>query len=125
MSFIPLFRVPQGIWIPEGETVKLPVAIKVILDRSEKTTFNKPTDVRKKHRTWVLFAHLCLGWIATKGLSHAAHDDARKPGPREHRQDPGHLSWRQPAAHQPAQQSGLPAGACQELQEQAKPAETA
>uniref|UniRef100_A0A674M9L1 Receptor protein-tyrosine kinase n=1 Tax=Takifugu rubripes TaxID=31033 RepID=A0A674M9L1_TAKRU len=34
----------KGIWIPEGETVKLPVAIKVIHDRTGQKTFNKPTD---------------------------------------------------------------------------------
>lgn len=41
--FLPL----QGIWIPEGDTVKLPVAIKVIHDRTGRHTFNKLTDVRK------------------------------------------------------------------------------
>lgn len=58
-------------------------------------------------------------------MSHAVHDDTGKLGPREHSADPGHLSWRQPAAGQPAQQPGLPAGARPELQEQAEPAETA
>uniref|UniRef100_A0A8C4EYG5 Receptor protein-tyrosine kinase n=1 Tax=Dicentrarchus labrax TaxID=13489 RepID=A0A8C4EYG5_DICLA len=34
----------KGIWIPEGDTVKLPVAIKVIQDRSGRQTFNEMTD---------------------------------------------------------------------------------
>uniref|UniRef100_H3DAT2 Receptor protein-tyrosine kinase n=1 Tax=Tetraodon nigroviridis TaxID=99883 RepID=H3DAT2_TETNG len=34
----------KGIWIPEGETVKLPVAIKVIHDRPGQKTFSKPTE---------------------------------------------------------------------------------
>lgn len=55
----------------------------------------------------------------------AAHDDDGKPGPHERREDPGCLSRRQPAARHPAQHSGLPAGACEELQEQAQPAEAA
>ena len=42
-----LFLNSQGIWIPEGDTVKLPVAIKVIQDRSGRQTFNELTDVRK------------------------------------------------------------------------------
>lgn len=49
-----LFLISQGIWIPEGETVKLPVAIKVIHDRTGQKTFNKPTDVREKNTTWLL-----------------------------------------------------------------------
>lgn len=36
--------VHKGIWIPEGDTVKLPVAIKVIHDRSGRQTFNELTD---------------------------------------------------------------------------------
>ncbi|XP_076613307.1 receptor tyrosine-protein kinase erbB-3a isoform X1 [Chaetodon auriga] len=36
--------VHKGIWIPEGDTVKLPVAIKVIHDRTGRHTFNKITD---------------------------------------------------------------------------------
>uniref|UniRef100_A0A671X6M9 Receptor protein-tyrosine kinase n=1 Tax=Sparus aurata TaxID=8175 RepID=A0A671X6M9_SPAAU len=36
--------VHKGIWIPEGDTVKLPVAIKVIQDRSGRQTFNELTD---------------------------------------------------------------------------------
>lgn len=53
----------------------------------------------------------------------AAHDDDGKLGPHKRCQDLGYLSWRQPAARHPAQQSGLPAGARQELQEQAQSAE--
>lgn len=55
-----LFVILQGIWIPEGETVKLPVAIKVIHDCTGQQTFNKPTDVRTKTQTCLLFAHLFL-----------------------------------------------------------------
>ncbi|XP_050930426.1 receptor tyrosine-protein kinase erbB-3a isoform X3 [Lates calcarifer] len=36
--------VHKGIWIPEGDTVKLPVAIKTITDRSGRQTFNELTD---------------------------------------------------------------------------------
>ncbi|XP_068598627.1 receptor tyrosine-protein kinase erbB-3-like [Brachionichthys hirsutus] len=36
--------VHKGIWIPEGDTVKLPVAIKVIHDRTGRQTFNQLTD---------------------------------------------------------------------------------
>lgn len=36
----------QGIWIPEGDTVKLPVAIKTIHDRTGRQTFCDVTDVR-------------------------------------------------------------------------------
>lgn len=39
-------RTSQGFWIPEGDTVKLPVAIKVIHDRTGRQTFNELTDVR-------------------------------------------------------------------------------
>ena len=55
--------------------------------------------------------------------SSAAHDDDGKLGPHKRCQDLGNLSWRQPAARHPAQQSGLPAGSRQELQEQAQSAE--
>lgn len=55
----------------------------------------------------------------------AAHDDTGQFGPRERCQDPGYLSRGQPAACQPAQQSWLPAGTCQELQEQTEPTEAA
>uniref|UniRef100_A0A3Q2P3Q2 Receptor protein-tyrosine kinase n=1 Tax=Fundulus heteroclitus TaxID=8078 RepID=A0A3Q2P3Q2_FUNHE len=36
--------VHKGVWIPEGDTVKLPVAIKTIHDRSGRQTFCKVTD---------------------------------------------------------------------------------
>lgn len=36
----------QGVWIPEGDTVKLPVAIKTIDDRSGRRKFSGVTDVR-------------------------------------------------------------------------------
>ncbi|KAM4740868.1 receptor tyrosine-protein kinase erbB-3a [Anableps anableps] len=36
--------VHKGIWIPEGDTVKLPVAIKTIHDRTGRQTFYKVTD---------------------------------------------------------------------------------
>nr|XP_046239851.1 receptor tyrosine-protein kinase erbB-3a [Scatophagus argus] len=36
--------VHKGIWIPEGDTVKLPVAIKVIQDRSGRQNFSELTD---------------------------------------------------------------------------------
>lgn len=35
----------QGIWVPEGDTVKLPVAIKTIQDRTGRQTFCQVTDV--------------------------------------------------------------------------------
>lgn len=41
------FCISQGIWIPEGDTVKLPVAIKVINDRTGRQAFHKLTDVSK------------------------------------------------------------------------------
>ncbi|KAM7006929.1 receptor tyrosine-protein kinase erbB-3a isoform 2-T2 [Tautogolabrus adspersus] len=37
-------QVHKGIWIPEGDTVKLPVAIKTIHDRSGRQTFHELTD---------------------------------------------------------------------------------
>ncbi len=43
-----LFLTSQGIWIPEGDTVKLPVAIKTIHDRTGRQTFHELTDVRKR-----------------------------------------------------------------------------
>lgn len=97
-----LFLTSQGIWIPEGETVKLPVAIKVIQDRTGQKTFNKPTDVRK-HSLCVTPAPLPFTLIVTEGLSLAVHDNSGKLGPREHSPGSGHLSRRQPPAHQPAQ----------------------
>ncbi|KAL6111520.1 erbb3 [Pungitius sinensis] len=36
--------VHKGIWIPEGDTVKLPVAIKTIHDRTKRQTFHQLTD---------------------------------------------------------------------------------
>lgn len=36
----------QGFWTPEGETVKIPVAIKTIQDTSGRQTFTEITDVR-------------------------------------------------------------------------------
>lgn len=33
-------------WIPEGDTVKIPVAIKTIQDRTGRQTFQEVTDVR-------------------------------------------------------------------------------
>nr|XP_040060574.1 receptor tyrosine-protein kinase erbB-3a isoform X1 [Gasterosteus aculeatus aculeatus] len=36
--------VHKGIWIPEGDTVKLPVAIKTIHDRTKRQTFHQMTD---------------------------------------------------------------------------------
>uniref|UniRef100_A0A3Q2V8M6 Receptor protein-tyrosine kinase n=1 Tax=Haplochromis burtoni TaxID=8153 RepID=A0A3Q2V8M6_HAPBU len=38
--------VHKGVWIPEGDTVKLPVAIKTIDDRSGRRKFSGVTDVR-------------------------------------------------------------------------------
>ncbi|XP_060898548.1 receptor tyrosine-protein kinase erbB-3a isoform X2 [Labrus mixtus] len=37
-------QVHKGLWIPEGDTVKLPVAIKTIHDRSGRQTFHELTD---------------------------------------------------------------------------------
>lgn len=45
MSFL---WIPQGIWIPEGDTVKLPVAIKTVHDRTGRQTFFDITEVRKQ-----------------------------------------------------------------------------
>ncbi|XP_076012565.1 receptor tyrosine-protein kinase erbB-3a [Genypterus blacodes] len=36
--------VHKGVWIPEGDTVKLPVAIKIIHDRTGRQTFHEVTD---------------------------------------------------------------------------------
>lgn len=36
--------VHKGFWIPEGDTVKIPVAIKIIQDRTGRQTFNELTD---------------------------------------------------------------------------------
>lgn len=36
----------KGFWTPEGETVKIPVAIKTIQDTSGRQTFTEITDVR-------------------------------------------------------------------------------
>lgn len=36
----------QGFWIPEGDSVKIPVAIKTIQDRSGHHAFTEITDVR-------------------------------------------------------------------------------
>lgn len=36
--------VHKGVWIPEGETVKIPVAIKTIQDRTGRQSFNEVTD---------------------------------------------------------------------------------
>lgn len=47
MMNLSLFLTTQGIWIPEGDTVKLPVAIKTIHDRTKRQTFHQMTDVRK------------------------------------------------------------------------------
>lgn len=35
----------KGFWTPEGETVKIPVAIKTIQDSSGRQTFTEITDV--------------------------------------------------------------------------------
>lgn len=67
-------------------------------------------------------------WIISKiilnvAVFSAAHDDDWKLRPCERGQSPGYLSWCQPAAGHTAQQSGLPAGAHQELQEQTQSSE--
>ena len=36
----------QGLWMPEGDSVKIPVAIKTIQDRTGRQTFHDITDVR-------------------------------------------------------------------------------
>uniref|UniRef100_A0A3Q2XPY9 receptor protein-tyrosine kinase n=1 Tax=Hippocampus comes TaxID=109280 RepID=A0A3Q2XPY9_HIPCM len=48
-STLKSFCISQGIWIPEGDTVKLPVAIKTIHDRTGRQTFFEMTDVRKQN----------------------------------------------------------------------------
>lgn len=35
----------QGVWIPDGDSIKIPVSIKVIEDRSGRQTFHAVTDV--------------------------------------------------------------------------------
>lgn len=45
MKLCPLLC-PQGFWIPEGDSVKIPVAIKTIQDRSGHHNFTEITDVR-------------------------------------------------------------------------------
>lgn len=42
------FLMFKGFWTPEGETVKIPVAIKTIQDSSGRQTFTEITDVRLK-----------------------------------------------------------------------------
>lgn len=36
---------PQGIWIPDGDSIKIPVSIKVIQDWSGQQSFHAVTDV--------------------------------------------------------------------------------
>lgn len=50
-------RTSQGIWIPEGDSVKLPVAIKTIHDRTGRQTFSRLTDVRN-HDLNMTSAHM-------------------------------------------------------------------
>lgn len=45
----------QGLWIPEGDSVKIPVAIKTISDPSGRQTFNEVTDVSDRFQTKTLF----------------------------------------------------------------------
>ena len=38
-------KTSQGVWIPEGESIKIPVCIKVIEDKSGRQSFQAVTDV--------------------------------------------------------------------------------
>uniref|UniRef100_A0A672LHK8 Receptor protein-tyrosine kinase n=1 Tax=Sinocyclocheilus grahami TaxID=75366 RepID=A0A672LHK8_SINGR len=55
--------VNKGFWIPEGDSVKIPVAIKIIQDRSGRQTFTEITDVRHylDHPYIVRHLGICLG----------------------------------------------------------------
>lgn len=41
----PSHPTPQGIWIPDGDSIKIPVSIKVIQDWSGQQSFHAVTDV--------------------------------------------------------------------------------
>lgn len=43
----------QGIWIPEGESIKIPVCIKVIEDKSGRQSFQAVTDVSYRKEFFV------------------------------------------------------------------------
>lgn len=52
----------KGFWIPEGETVKIPVAIKTIQDSTGRQTFTEITNVRmtdSSHCQQLLFC-ICI-----------------------------------------------------------------
>uniref|UniRef100_A0A8C5CQQ6 Receptor protein-tyrosine kinase n=1 Tax=Gadus morhua TaxID=8049 RepID=A0A8C5CQQ6_GADMO len=53
--------VHKGIWIPEGDTVKLPVAIKTISDRTGRQKFHEITDVSLDHINVVRILGICPG----------------------------------------------------------------
>lgn len=61
VSIHPLSSTFQGIWIPEGDTVKLPVAIKTIQDRTGRQTFCQVTDV-----SMVLKIHISPNILPTR-----------------------------------------------------------
>lgn len=42
-----LVPVPQGVWTPEGETVRIPVAIKVLQEATSQKANKEVLDVRK------------------------------------------------------------------------------
>lgn len=54
------FISPQGFWMPEGDSVKIPVAIKTIQDRSGRQTFTEITDVRQYLALNVHLIHLSI-----------------------------------------------------------------
>lgn len=94
------------------------------------TNFNQPSQLSTRSEYLIHSQPLTLSYLSKSLLiepefSPAAHDDDGEFGPHKCCQDFGCLSWRQPAARHPAQQSGLPAGARQELQEQSQSAEAA
>ena len=49
--------IPQGVWLPEQDSVKIPVAIKTIQDRSGRQTFTEITDVRHTHTLTYTHTH--------------------------------------------------------------------
>ena len=50
----------QGLWMPEGDSVKIPVAIKTIQDRTDRQTFHDITDVRGTTMISSAQKHACI-----------------------------------------------------------------
>lgn len=72
--FLCLPQTFQGVWIPEGESIKIPVCIKVIEDKSGRQSFQSVTDVSegrqarmplKERQCWIQACrHTILCWQA-------------------------------------------------------------